>query len=679
MVRQHAVLRRVRSAKPTHRQQRHPARQRRKLVGRGHRDERLDDHAAKLAAKGRFHARGVLRVGLHQIGQRRNHARKAITRFAALEHRAGRVAQAHAIGRHFCKRRAATFLAHHTLIQLGNALGECSPIRTERLGRLPHALELALCSFVLGLDLLDAFGRCGALRLERGQFFARCGDATLDLLDLLPHRIDPPLIGVDRRDQLRPLALDVRCPAATLARLGTRLRERFEIARAAVLGLGKLALGCCERFGERPDGSRFALDLVGEPGEPVVQVLEPFLIRLAPPVRIFERTLRHADALFSALPRVLGRGALVLERSHAALGLDRLALCGELGIFCVAKPSLGLAALARHCRELAGQSVEPLPKLVVLVEHEREAVGGQLIVEQLELASLLSLPSHDSQASLGVVQLRARALEVALGPLELALGFNAALAVFGDARRLFEDDPSFLRRGEQHAVDLALLDDRVRIGADARVHEQLADIAHPRTLAVDEVRALAVAVELPLDLDLVGLDRKHPASTRRTRALRRGVGHEPGVMFGLVSIIEFDLNGLGVRVDDRVLETQRHACHAGRRSSGRAREDHVDHFFAAEALARALAEHPLDRIDDVALAAAVGPDDAGHSVVEVELRPIGKRLESLHRELRKPHRVPDLPVRAQPNNAGPAHPAPNDAEHITTFLLRQSATTQSHP
>jgi hypothetical protein len=66
-----------------------------------------------------------------------------------------------------------------------------------------------------------------------------------------------------------------------------------------------------------------------------------------------------------------------------------------------------------------------------------------------------------------------------LGPLQLPDRLDAALLVLRDARGFFEDDAPLLRVGQQHRVDLALLDDRVGVGADARVHEELADVAQP--------------------------------------------------------------------------------------------------------------------------------------------------------------------------------------------------------
>src|SRR4029077_7759755 len=63
-------------------------------------------------------------------------------------------------------------------------------------------------------------------------------------------------------------------------------------------------------------------------------------------------------------------------------------------------------------------------------------------------------------------------------------------------------------------------------------------------------------------------------------------------------------------------------------AGGRAVEDHVGHFAAAQALGALLAEDPADGIDDVGLAAAVRPDDGRDPRREIELRLVGKALET---------------------------------------------------
>jgi DNA-binding response OmpR family regulator len=63
-----------------------------------------------------------------------------------------------------------------------------------------------------------------------------------------------------------------------------------------------------------------------------------------------------------------------------------------------------------------------------------------------------------------------------------------------------------------------------------------------------------------------------------------------------------------------------------------AAENHILHAVTAQALGALLAQHPGDRISDVALAAAVWPDDGRNAVVEGQLGPVRKRLEPVDME-----------------------------------------------
>src|SRR6267378_6641067 len=109
--------------------------------------------------------------------------------------------------------------------------------------------------------------------------------------------------------------------------------------------------------------------------------------------------------------------------------------------------------------------------------------------------------------------------------------------------------------------------------------------AHPA--AVEEVVDFAVALDPALDRDLVVVDWE-PAG--------------------------------GVVEDD---------CDLGERCARAPLAADVDdllHLLAAEVAGMAGAEHPLDSVDDVGLAGAVGPDDGRHAAFEPDL---GRPRESL--------------------------------------------------
>jgi hypothetical protein len=134
-----------------------------------------------------------------------------------------------------------------------------------------------------------------------------------------------------------------------------------------------------------------------------------------------------------------------------------------------------------------------------------------------------------------------------------------------------------------------VLDHAVGVGAQAGVHEQFADVPQAGGRLVQQVLALAGAVQPARDGDLVTVQRQGPVG---------------------------------------VVEEQVHRGQAAALARGAAVEDHVQHLVAAQRLGRLLAEHPFEAIDHVALAAAVGPDDAGDARTEVEVHLVGEALET---------------------------------------------------
>ena len=180
--------------------------------------------------------------------------------------------------------------------------------------------------------------------------------------------------------------------------------------------------------------------------------------------------------------------------------------------------------------------------------------------------------------------------EVGLHRLELAERLLLALAVLEDAGRLLDEAAALLGGRAQHGVELALADDDVHLAADAGVGEQLLDVEQPAGGAVDGVLGAAVAEHRPRDRDLGVVDRQ------------RAVG---------------------------VVDGQRDLGATQRRTAGGAGEDDVLHLAAAQALGALLPHHPGERVDDVGLAGAVGPDDAGDARLEAHRGRRGEGLEAL--------------------------------------------------
>src|SRR5690606_23153158 len=78
----------------------------------------------------------------------------------------------------------------------------------------------------------------------------------------------------------------------------------------------------------------------------------------------------------------------------------------------------------------------------------------------------------------------------------------------------------------------------------------------------------------------------------------------------------------------RIVEEEHHLGGVARGPGRGAGEDHVVHAGRAHVLVRAFAHHPAQRLDEVRLAAAVRPDDAGQSALDDEFGGIDEGLEA---------------------------------------------------
>ena len=166
-----------------------------------------------------------------------------------------------------------------------------------------------------------------------------------------------------------------------------------------------------------------------------------------------------------------------------------------------------------------------------------------------------------------------------LSPLELA-----------QAGRLLDELAALLRLRGKHRLDLALAHDRVHRAAEPDVGEQLDEIGAANLGLVDEVLALAAAMEPTGDRDLGEVELAEPAAlVVEDRARPRS--SRPGPALGAV---EEDVVGL----------------------------------LGAELGRGQRAGRPDDRVGDVRLAGAVRPDDDGDPGLELQLERVGKRFEA---------------------------------------------------
>jgi hypothetical protein len=154
---------------------------------------------------------------------------------------------------------------------------------------------------------------------------------------------------------------------------------------------------------------------------------------------------------------------------------------------------------------------------------------------------------------------------------------------------LFEELPPLGRRAHDDRLDVALVDDRVRVDREACRRQQVEQVSPPDTGAVEVVVAFTVSLHPPRDRDLGVVDRQAAG---------------------------------------RVVEDDGHLCERRARAPLAARVDDLLHLPAAQVARLAGAEDPLDRVDDVGLAGAVGTDNRRHSALESNFGGAGERLEA---------------------------------------------------
>ena len=182
---------------------------------------------------------------------------------------------------------------------------------------------------------------------------------------------------------------------------------------------------------------------------------------------------------------------------------------------------------------------------------------------------------------------------------EAPFGLLAPLLVLRHAGGFFEEDAQLLGLGLDDAGNHPLLDDRVGARAQARAEEQVVDVAAADGNVVDVVRRVAVARQHALDGDF--------------RVLA------PLAADAALAVVE--------------MQFDRRAAH--RLAFAGAVEDHVLHRLAAQRRCLRLAQHPAHGVDDIRLAAAVGPDDADQLAGRGDGGRVDERLEPGELDLRE--------------------------------------------
>ena len=181
-------------------------------------------------------------------------------------------------------------------------------------------------------------------------------------------------------------------------------------------------------------------------------------------------------------------------------------------------------------------------------------------------------------------------LDLNRDPVQLQLGPVPTLLELPEPGRLLHELPPLVRLGGEHRFDLALADDRVHRAAEADVGEQLDEVGAANLCLVDEVLALAAAVQPPGDRDLREVELAEAAA--------------------LVVEDQLDLAGLGRSP-----------------ALGTVEED-VVRLLGAQLGRRQRACRPDDRVGDVRLAGAVRADDDRDPGLELQLEGVRERLEA---------------------------------------------------
>ena len=243
--------------------------------------------------------------------------------------------------------------------------------------------------------------------------------------------------------------------------------------------------------------------------------------------------------------------------------------------------------------------VQRRAQLRALDHRDRAAQVAQRRLQLLESPRLAGLNSQAANAAAALLQQVGDAREVLVRALELAQRLLLLQLEARDAGRFFEDRATRLRVCGQHRVDAALFHHRVAAGSEAGVEQHVAHVLETHFGAVQQVGGFLLEREATRDVDL-----------RATLELPFGI-----------------------------LERDRHFGHAHGLAAFGALEDDVGHLGAAQALGALVAEHPLDGVHNVGLAAAVGADDAGQPRVELELGAVGEGLEATGDETLEAHEI----------------------------------------
>src|SRR4029077_2104100 len=292
------------------------------------------------------------------------------------------------------------------------------------------------------------------------------------------------------------------------------------------------------------------------------------------------------------------RDGLAEIRETVLAHLERFARLGLAGRQSGQARAQGLFAVAEP-HELTGHTLALAAEAGEGRGDARQPEVALLALERFVLLRLLRLSLERVQLAAHLVHDVAHADEILAGGVELALGLVALLLVPRDAGGFFDEHPALVRLRGQDVVELVLVHHRVGARVGARAGEEIENVAQARRVLVEEVLALTRTIEAAADRYLGPRHGEHAV----------------------------------------VAEGQLDFGKADRLARRRAVEDQILHALTTERLRALLAERPANRFRDIALAAAVRPDDRGDARRDLENGLFREGLEAVQRDGFESHGV----------------------------------------
>ncbi len=228
--------------------------------------------------------------------------------------------------------------------------------------------------------------------------------------------------------------------------------------------------------------------LVVEVGDAAAERGHLLAVELDLLLRALDLEFVRVRAIAGSGGRRIGLGHFDAQPADVAFDLGEPRLGGGFALARVGQPGArrldGLRQVAEPPRE---QDLLPAAQLVA-----QALVPSRLGRLTLQAAALL-VDFEDDVVDAGEVLLRG---------LELQLRRPAPRLVLRDAGRFLDQHAPIGGPRREDQPDLALLDDRVGLGAQAGVHQQFVDVPEPALGAVNQVLALARPIEPAHQLDV---------------------------------------------------------------------------------------------------------------------------------------------------------------------------------